>query len=425
MIVFYRLLPIALALLLPVAAWAQDGPTIDVRSNGDRAIATLTYTFDLNPEGSLELDSRGGDIRILANEDDGVRVEEIVYTDDLSEDDARQFALENQSSYKLRGNRLSIEGPRGSGREFGGWPSRGDRQRDYTVYVPTPFDVDVKTTGGTIDFEGLRGTLRARTMGGEVAARDVGGDVRLSSMGGAMRAEDVDGNLEVQTYGGEIKAERVTGRMTLKTAGGSVRVREAERDVRIQTAGGNILAETIGGGVQAQTAGGSIRLTDIRADAEAQTAGGDVIVASVGGSLNASTAGGDIEGQTINGPVTAETMAGDIELDDVRGGVEAHTTIGDIEIEMTRNGEVSYETDLSTSHGDIRIALPPDLSMTIDAVVESAFGGIDRDDIYSAFPVTREGGETGPLRVSGDVNGGGTTIRLRTTGGSIRIEKSE
>ena len=125
----------------------------------------------------------------------------------------------------------------------------------------------------------------------------------------------------------------------------------------------------------------------------------------------------------------ARTAAGDIELDGVQGGVEAQTSVGDIEVQITlQDFSGDYATRLTTSHGDIEITLPANIPASIDAAVHAMGPGWDRDDIYSDFALSRESPReerSGTLRSYGDINGGGPSIELRTSGGSIRIERGQ
>jgi DUF4097 and DUF4098 domain-containing protein YvlB len=170
-------------------------------------------------------------------------------------------------------------------------------------------------------------------------------------------------------------------------------------------------------------------IADVTRDVFVQTSGGDIELRGLGGRVSARTSGGDIEGRDLGGQVMAETSAGDIDLDDVRGGVEARTSVGDISVGVTlQDFSQNYPMSFETTHGDIELTLPPNIPASIDARVRSLGGGWDRDDIYSDFALSRESpreGRSGDLRSYGDINGGGPTLRMRTSGGSIRIEKGQ
>lgn len=213
--------------------------------------------------------------------------------------------------------------------------------------------------------------------------------------------------VDLRTSGGAIEASRLTGRLGLRTSGGSLRVEEVDGPVDGRTSGGSIRVRRVRGDVAINTSGGGIDVVDVRGDLKATTSGGGIDIDGVSGELYASTsgggvrireAGGRVEAHSSGGPVTARFAAGNN-----RGGV------------------------LSSSGGGLRAELDPSVALTIDA---STSGG----DVESELPVTTRGAgqadgadwPSKPFRkpttsLRGDLNGGGETLRLRTSGGGVRI----
>jgi hypothetical protein len=68
---------------------------------------------------------------------------------------------------------------------------------------------------------------------------------------------------------------------------------------------------------------------------------------------------------------------------------------------------------LSTSGGGVRTELDPSVALTIDA---SSSGG----DVDSDLPVTVQG-RVASTSLRGNLNGGGAVLRLRSSGGGVRI----
>ena len=75
---------------------------------------------------------------------------------------------------------------------------------------------------------------------------------------------------------------------------------------------------------------------------------------------------------------------------------------------------------LETSAGDITVYLAPTLNITIRASIELANGHRIHSD-FSEIRVTTEGGQWGPgiATAEGNLNGGGPTLKVRTTTGDI------
>jgi DUF4097 and DUF4098 domain-containing protein YvlB len=202
--------------------------------------------------------------------------------------------------------------------------------------------------------------------------------VDLNTSGGSIRASHVEGLVAVHTSGGSLDVSAITGNVDGDTSGGSIRM----RDVR--------------GNVDANTSGGSISIVDVRGDARANTSGGGITIDQVSGDLQASTSGGSVDVRGAGGRVDANSSG---------GGVTVRFAPGN-----SKGGVVS------SSGGSVRTEIDPGARVSIDA--HASGGGVDSD-----VAVTIQGKvERDSLR--GDMNGGGPTLRLRSSGGGVRIART-
>jgi DUF4097 and DUF4098 domain-containing protein YvlB len=141
---------------------------------------------------------------------------------------------------------------------------------------------------------------------------------------------------------------------------------------------------------------------------------------NVNGGIRLSGTRGTGRLETVNGPIHVEGTSGALVLSSTNGGIEvvrtegalkASTTNGHIEAELAR---VPPDRDLgfSSTNGGVTVRLPRDVRLSVDAATTN--GGI-----HSDFDLA--GGESRRGRLSGDINGGGGTLRIRTTNGSVQI----
>lgn len=415
---------ISFLLLLAIAWWGGpvDGYAQDLTETDDGFEATVRHAFDVEQDGTLAIERVVGSIAISTWDQDRVEVTETIRVRGSAREEAQEYVQRSQSTMEQRGNTVSVRGPqRDEGQDW-----RNNAQHAFEVRLPQRFNTDVSTAGGAIHVEGPQGRVHAQTSGGAINVHGVTGEVRVSTSGGALNLANISGPVQGSTSGGAIQVEGVTGRLSVHTSGGAIRVRDVQSNVDASTSGGSVSVEAVRGAVQARTSGGDMSLRAIDGDATAQTSGGDIDFADIGGRAEARTSGGDIEGVDLRGAVRAETSAGDIDLNNVQAGVEARTSVGDIRVELAvQDVDTDYATRLATSHGDITLRLPPDLPASIQAEVKPLHQW-SRDDILSDFPLSRETPDderSSTLRSSGDLNGGGPLIELRTNGGSIRIEE--
>ena len=197
---------------------------------------------------------------------------------------------------------------------------------------------------------------------------------RLKTSGGSLTVRNLIGSQELKTSGGSITTEGIQGEMVLKTSGGSINMTEVQGDVEANTSGGTIRAETLVGNLDAKTSGGSIRLSGVEGNVEARTSGGSIraeVVAPVD----------FIDLKTSGGSIKAEILA------------------------------PSDYIELKTSGGSITITVPQENGYDLD---------LDANRVY--VNLNNFNGQAEKDEIKGTMNGGGTRIEAKTSGGSVRLE---
>ena len=114
---------------------------------------------------------------------------------------------------------------------------------DISIVVPKRFDVDLTTSGGSIQIADLEGSV----------------DVRSS--GGSLRLQAIDGPINARTSGGSITVKECTGTTHVRTSGGSIRIDNAKGAINAHTSGGSVkafLSAQPGGNSRLTTSGGSV-----------------------------------------------------------------------------------------------------------------------------------------------------------------------
>lgn len=277
---------------------------------------------------------------------------------------------------------------------------------EFNITLPVRFNVDIETKGGDVEVARLEGEFRAVTAGGDI------------------RSGDVTGPVHCETAGGDITLGNIGARLEARTAGGDIRVGDVKGGATLETSGGEIVAGQISGALKAETAGGDVALRGASGPIEARTAGGQIQIGDSGGSVFAQTAGGSIRLQGAAGRVEVKTAGGSIDLLQVRSAVRAATAAGGILAQLDPARKTFSASELEAMVGDVRVYLPPDLPLTIDAVIDQAPG----HKIVSDFALDIKGDPENfliqhTLRGYGALNGGGEVLRIRTVAGNIEIRK--
>jgi DUF4097 and DUF4098 domain-containing protein YvlB len=147
---------------------------------------------------------------------------------------------------------------------------------------------------------------------------------------------------------------------------------------------------------------------------EADNVNGAIRLTGTKGTGRLETTNGRIEVEGTSGALVLSSTNGGIAVTRAEGAVKATTTNGNIEAELAR---VLPDRDLgfSSTNGGVTVRLPRDVRLSVDAATTN--GGI-----HSDFELA--GGESRKSHLTGDINGGGGTLRIRTTNGSVHIDEN-
>ena len=273
--------------------------------------------------------------------------------------------------------------------------------RSETFAVNDGVNIEIETSGGSIDVTGTN-------------SDEVRVDMIVKRRGRTVSPDDVDlkdWDITIEKRGNKVyaKAER-EGRFKWNNNNVSISFeifapRSASADAR--TSGGSIEISSLSGKQVAKTSGGSITATQIAGDVELRTSGGSITIEEIGGHVDANTSGGRIRAVDITAGITAKTSGGSITLDNVSGNVEAKTSGGSIDAEVVSPDDF---IELRTSGGSITVTVPKDMGYDLDldgnrvrANLVNFKGNMERDEM------------------SGTMNGGGTRVSARTSGGSVTL----
>ena len=293
----------------------------------------------------------------------------------------------------------------------------------YTVYVPANFSVEVRTGAGDIQTGDIGGHAVLATDGGNITTGRIGIFSRVVNTPAAPAAK-------IETQGGHITVLDVAGDLDAYTAGGFIQARDISGNAKLHSGGGHIRAAHIKGTAQLETDGGNITVGEAGALVGVRTGGGQIDFGEVHGSVHAENGGGGVRVMYVSGPMEVETSGGGICLTRVSNVVRAATGNGNITAWIAPDSKDASQTvhlpgpsQLASGTGDIVVFLPRNLAVNIDATVEN--GGPGRIEADPSLGLNVESSNSGPMRASGALNGGGATLKLRSVGGKIRLQYTD
>ena len=207
----------------------------------------------------------------------------------------------------------------------------------------------------------------------------------LSTSGGNITLNDLDGDQKFATSGGNLVLDKLSGDIDGSTSGGNISISHSNDNIELSTSGGNVDASDCSGKLNIATSGGNLHLNNLK------------------GNIKAGTSGGNIHGDNIEGSLSTHTSGGNINLDHIAATLETGTSGGSISINIIKLGDY---VRVSNSGGNIDLQLPK--GQGLDLHLEG--------DKVKTTSLTNFSGSVEDDKVDGKMNGGGTSVVVKTSG---------
>jgi len=167
----------------------------------------------------------------------------------------------------------------------------------------------------------------------------------LRTSGGGINLDNLKGNESFTTSGGGLNIDRLNGVVRGETSGGGISVSNSGNDINLETSGGGIIAKNCTGKIRLETSGGGLTLDNLN------------------GNINANTSGGGIHGNSITGELNTSTSGGGIDLKQMDCSLSASTSGGSLNAQIKRVGKY---LKLEASSGNINLELPLKQGLNLD-----------------------------------------------------------
>ena len=135
----------------------------------------------------------------------------------------------------------------------------------------------------------------------------------------------------------------------------------------------------------------------------------------VGQPLSLASNNGGISIEHVRAQIDFRTQNGGVSLTDVGGAVKGRTQNGGVHVSLQGQRWDGQGLEVETQNGGVNLLLPDGYSARIET--STVNGRISTD-----FPVTATG-TIDRRHLAGDINAGGTTLRLTTVNGGVSIRK--
>ena len=285
---------------------------------------------------------------------------------------------------------------------------RGDKSgipASFQLEVPPTFHLDLYVSGDVSSAAGLGGNLKI--------ASDTG-DIDLS---------DINGSITANTGSGEIYVKNVQGNATLTAKDGDIDVETVGGDLDLNNEEGDSYAKQVSGNLTARSTDGDVTIGDSTGNATINTEVGDVTIHKASGLTTINTTEGDVDLNEADNSLVIASTVGDITLKKISGPFEIKTDKGEVSAGVIpgRTGKGK----ITSQEGDLELDVPENSGVTIYANVLHPDSDTESSDdaIGSDFKPAHSDTKGKEVRNEYVLNGGGDTILVETSTGSIEIRK--
>ena len=271
---FWRLSLLVILAIVSSAGCSTRGLLGEVQDN-------LQKGFQVEPGGKLTLDSDLGSVEVTSGTGNTVDIRVGRNLKANSKEDAEKILKDMSIDIHQEGKNVFVTARLKRGGLFGSnWGNH--IQLKFMIIVPSKYDLDLKTAGGSIRVNDLEGSVAAHTSGGSLHFGQIAGPVTAHTSGGSIHLDGGKGSVDVNTSGGSIKIGKVAGSVKAHTSGGSISVDEVMGAIQASTSGGSVsatISQQPGAESELNTSGGSVHVRlkrDLNINLLAKCSGGSI-----------------------------------------------------------------------------------------------------------------------------------------------------
>jgi DUF4097 and DUF4098 domain-containing protein YvlB len=242
----------------------------------------IKKSFKVSPGGLLNVDADLGSIEVRSGSVNEVNIEIRFDARSGSQRRIKELLEDFDADFQHSGSDVSVILEYRKGK-MNFWDNIGRYlQVRFFITVPKKYNVDLKTSGGSIQVDDLDGKVDSNTSGGSLEFGAILGSVHGRTSGGSIKLERCDGEVDVRTSGGSISIGEVKGTVLAHTSGGGIHVEEVMGTINASTSGGSVTARISKQpekDCSLKTSGGSITVymtKNINVLVDASTSGGHV-----------------------------------------------------------------------------------------------------------------------------------------------------
>jgi putative adhesin len=260
-----RLIPPSVLRLLALAVVGPLSAGCVITGAEGRYLEREEKRFSIEGKADVKLMTRDGAIEIRSWDRPEVLV--VIEKHAFSKEAAAAMTVSGSQD----GNHVTVDATRPRGETLSGlfWGGLGSAK--LIVSVPASSDVQATTGDGSIELEGINGTISLRSGDGSISARNAGGAVAARSGDGSITLSGIKGAVDANTGDGSIAVTGVLTGVHARSGDGSLAIHAqagstTEADWDLSSGDGSItidVPESFGAELEAHTGDGRVHLDGV------------------------------------------------------------------------------------------------------------------------------------------------------------------
>jgi DUF4097 and DUF4098 domain-containing protein YvlB len=184
-------------------------------------------------------------------------------------------------------------------------------------------------------------------------------------------------------------------------------------DLQIDTSDGRVELADVNGNITVHTSDGAIKASKLSGTIDLRSSDGDITVEALTGSFKLHSGDGKINATGLDGKCDISTSDGYIHAAGRFDSLDLKSSDGAVTARAEVGSKLTSMWSIATKDGRVDVDIPKDLQANLDASTGDGH-------ITLGLPVSMQG-DVGKKSVRGTLNGGGPTLFIHTSDGSIRL----
>jgi Putative adhesin len=184
-------------------------------------------------------------------------------------------------------------------------------------------------------------------------------------------------------------------------------------DLQIDTSDGRVELADLNGNIKVHTSDGAITASKLSGTIELRTSDGEITADALTGTFKLHSGDGKINATGLDGKCDISTSDGAIHAVGRFDSLNLKSSDGPVTARAEVGSKLASMWSIATNDGRVDVDIPKDLPANLDASTSDG-------RITLGLPVSMQG-EIGKKSVRGTLNGGGPTLFIHSSDGSIRL----